>query len=140
MAIFVSVSQRIDKHEIGCHGLALDLVRSWSFDRPSTISRDTTRPTMPPSPTASRFALEPALRRRASIMIDMDVETAPPTRRPSPTRELSPVREITPIAETPKLQAPDGDLVQRKAGIGSLMKAAKQNVQVAEFDMGAFGF
>ena len=73
-------------------------------------------------------------------MIDMDVETAPPTRRASPTRELSPVREVTAAEEVLKQQQADGDLVQRKAGIGSLMKAAKQNVQVAEFDMGVFGF
>jgi len=34
----------------------------------------------------------------------------------------------------------EGDLFARKAGMGNLIKSAKQNVQVAEFDMGAFGF
>lgn len=32
----------------------------------------------------------------------------------------------------------EGDLVARKAGIGSLIKSAKQDVKVPEFDMGAF--
>jgi hypothetical protein len=93
----------------------------------------------PPSPTASRFALEPALRRRASIMIDMDVSTQPPTRRASPTRALTPLTEAESPAPAPasKLET-EGDLVARKAGLGSLMKTAKQNVQVPEFDMDAF--
>ncbi|KAI0036631.1 WD repeat-containing protein [Vararia minispora EC-137] len=116
---------------MGCHILAVDLLRSWSFDRPSTVDRDPAHSHAPPSPITSRFALEPALRRRASIMIDMDVSTQPPTRRASPTRPFSPLPEI----ELPK---PEGDLVARKAGMGSLIKTAKQNVQVPEFDMNAF--
>lgn len=34
----------------------------------------------------------------------------------------------------------EGDLLSRKAGLGSLMKNAKQNVQVPDFDMSSFGF
>ena len=47
----------------------MDLVRTWSFDRPSVVVHDPTRTTIrrPPSPITTRFALEPALRRRSSI-------------------------------------------------------------------------
>lgn len=34
----------------------------------------------------------------------------------------------------------EGDLFSRKAGLGSLFKSAKQNVQVPDFDMDSFGF
>ncbi|KAI0316614.1 WD repeat-containing protein [Amylostereum chailletii] len=121
---------------MGCHVLALDLVRSWSFDRPSTVSRDPIQPEAPPSPTTARrmFALEPALRRRSSIMIDMDVSTAPPTRKPSPERHA-----LTAVKETEKEVVKDeNDLFARKAGLGNLMKSAKQDVQVPDFDMNAF--
>jgi len=126
---------------MGCHVLALDLVRSWSFERPSTSVREASKSpstsyeeVAPLSPTLSRrsmFALEPALRRRTSIMIDMDIPSVPPTRAASPDRPAcrSPPQEI--IKE-------EGDLMARKAGLGSLMKSAKQDVKVPEFDMGAF--
>ncbi|KAH9897985.1 WD repeat-containing protein [Cubamyces lactineus] len=119
---------------MGCHVLALDLVRTWSFQRPSTVVRDGRAALRPPSPVSTRFALEPALRHKSSILIDIDVTTAPPTRRasPSPSRQASP-------APVPKEELKDeGDLVARKAGIGSLMKSAKQDVKVPEFDMSAF--
>ena len=79
------------------------------------------------------------MRRRASIMIDMEVSTAPPTRRPSPTRDgkLTAVKEELPSLAAGE-KADTDDLVARKAGLGSLMKSAKQDVQVAEFDMSAF--
>jgi len=32
----------------------------------------------------------------------------------------------------------EGDLFARKAGMGNLIKSAKQNIQVPEFDMSAF--
>jgi len=32
----------------------------------------------------------------------------------------------------------EGDLIARKAGLGNLMKSAKQDVKVPEFDMDAF--
>ncbi|KAI0271408.1 WD repeat-containing protein [Gloeopeniophorella convolvens] len=122
---------------MGCHVLALDLVRSWSFDRPSTVMHDPIQPTVPSSPITARrmLGLEPALRRHSSIMIDMDLSTAPPTRRASPEPGL-PGGDPTPlIKETIK---EEGDLFARKAGLGSLLKTAKQDVHVPEFDMSSF--
>ena len=118
--------------------MALDLVRTWSFQRPSTVVRDGRSQFRPPSPVSTRFALEPALRRQSSILIDIDVSTAPPTRRASPSR--SPTRGASPVRGAPVKEElkEEGDLVARKAGIGSLMKSAKQDVKVPEFDMNAF--
>ncbi|KAF7985328.1 hypothetical protein HWV62_6523 [Athelia sp. TMB] len=121
---------------MGCHVLALDLVRSWSFERPSTIARNPSSDVHPEKPVRSRrymFPLEPALRRRSSIMIDIEVATEPPTRRASPERKAPQTIPEEPINE-------EGDLLARKAGMGNLMKSAKQDVKVPEFDMGAFGF
>ncbi|KAI9513046.1 RAVE protein 1 C terminal-domain-containing protein [Russula earlei] len=121
---------------MGCHALALDLVRSWSFDRPSVDTYDSTPHLAPPSPTTVRmFALEPALRRRASIIIDMDLSMEPPTRRPSPEPQES-GELLTPCVEETINE--EGDLFARKAGLGSLLKTAKQDVQVPEFDMDSF--
>ncbi|KAI0068306.1 WD repeat-containing protein [Artomyces pyxidatus] len=119
---------------MGCHVLALDLVRSWSFDRPSTAMPDFSQ-LEAPAGVRRVFPLEPAMRRRSSIMIDMDVSTAPPTRRASPERDASESAVLPPIKETPK---EENDLFARKAGLGSLMKSAKQDVQVPEFDMSSF--
>jgi hypothetical protein len=55
----------------------------------------------------------------------------PPTRRPSPERKLQK------IPEQETMQG-EGDLFARKVGLGNLMKSAKQNVTVPEFDMDAF--
>ncbi|KAI0721213.1 RAVE protein 1 C terminal-domain-containing protein [Cerioporus squamosus] len=121
---------------MGCHALALDLVRTWSFQRPSTVVRDTRALRRPPSPLSTRFALEPALRRQSSILIDIDIDSAPPTRRASPSR--SPTRGTSPVRGAREELKDEGDLVARKAGIGSLMKSAKQDVKVPEFDMNAF--
>lgn len=120
----------------GCHVLALDLVRTWSFERPSTVVHDSPALRRPPSPLMTRFALEPALRRQSSIMIDMDIPTNPPTRSASPTRRH--MDKLVENQEGETLKQDDGDLVARKAGMGRLMKSAKQDVQVPEFDMGAF--
>ncbi|KAI0375421.1 WD repeat-containing protein [Pilatotrama ljubarskyi] len=123
--------------KMGCHVLALDLVRSWSFQRPSTVMRDSRAALRPPSPVSTRFALEPALRRKSSILIDIDVTTAPPTRRASPSR--SPSRAASPPPQATREELKDErDLIARKAGLGSLMKSAKQDVKVPEFDMNAF--
>lgn len=79
-------------------------------------------------------ALEPAMRRRSSIIIDMDLFTAPPTRRPSPEPE-----EGRPLVSlTNETINEEGDLIARKAGLGSLMKTAKQDVQVPEFNIDSF--
>ena len=68
-------------------------------------------------------------------MIDMDVSTAPPTRRASPERRaLDDVPEVAPKAPIKE----ESDLSARKAGLGSLMKSAKEHVQVPEFDASAF--
>jgi len=117
---------------MGCHVLALDLVRSWSFEYPAAnVSLPQTAG--PPSPQASRafFTLEPARLRRSSILIDMNVTSLPPSQ---------------PVSPPPKEQKPphpdaieDGlDRVARKTGMGTLMLAAKRDVQVPEFDMSAF--
>lgn len=117
--------------------LALDLVRSWSFERPSVPQRDILAPLNgPPSPTTARFMLTPAMRRQSSVVIDMDISTAAPTRRASPAPEESNKAQLAP-QETLK---PESDLFARKAGLGNLMKSAKEQVKVPEFDMGAFGF
>jgi hypothetical protein len=63
-------------------------------------------------------------------MIDMDLTSFPSTESGTPSRPpqksgLEKVKE-------------EGDLIARKAGLGSLMKSAKQDVQVPEFDMNAF--
>ncbi|KAF8167749.1 RAVE protein 1 C terminal-domain-containing protein [Crassisporium funariophilum] len=124
---------------MGCHVLALDIVSSWSFARPSTAIHNRRRASKSDNssisvPTASRplFPLEPALRRRSSIMIDMDILSLPPTRRASPDGDsLSKQHPIETVQE-------EGDLYARQAGLGNLMKSAKQDVKVPEFDMNAF--
>lgn len=116
---------------MGCHALALDLVRSWSFVRPSTASRKPRiSKTAAPVPRPL-FPLEPALRRRSSIIIDMDVISLPPTRSASPVQDTEKPLVMEPIQE-------ESDLFARKAGLGDLMKSAKQDVKVPEFDINAF--
>jgi len=126
---------------MGCHVLALDLVRSWSFDRPSMMVRDVPDSPLrerekspPPSPTISRRSMfNPANRRRSSILIDMHIPSLPPTRSTSPdllARSMAPVMEGQ-VKE-------DGDFAARKIGLGHLMKSAKQDVKVPEFDMSSF--
>jgi len=127
---------------MGCHVLALDLVRSWSFERPtvireaqpsSTIKNEKVISPSPKSTRRSMFGLQQAMRRRSSIMIDMDIPSLPPTRptSPVPTARRQPV-----IPEEPAKG--EGDRDARLAGLGSLMKSAKQDVKVPEFDMNAF--
>ncbi|GBE78251.1 hypothetical protein SCP_0111340 [Sparassis crispa] len=125
---------------MGCHVLALDLVRTWSFHRPSTVVHDGRPLRRPPSPISTRFALEPALRRKSSIFIDMDVTTAPPTRRASPTPQVTnglPAVGLPSTVSGEEMKE-ESDFIARKAGLGSLMKSAKQDVQVPEFSMDAF--
>ncbi|PPQ62961.1 hypothetical protein CVT24_006067 [Panaeolus cyanescens] len=124
---------------MGCHVLALDLVRSWSFERPVSTIRVSSEPPSStdnkhiasPTPTRAIFALHPTVRRRSSILIDMDVTELPSTNRASPTEDQFKPHEVATIKE-------ETDLFARKAGIGNLMKSAKQDVQVPEFDMNAF--
>lgn len=119
---------------------------------------------LPPSstPTATLaipFALAMRKRRESKILIDMDMLTEPPTRRASP--ELKDLDEPEPRTGAGTSELPhwtsletkgengldelehlkdEGDLLSRKAGLGGLIKSAKQNVQVPEFDMSSFGF
>ena len=126
-----------NRFSVGCHVLALDLVRSWSFARPSTAVHNRS-PTVEKgsiaSPTPSRplFPLEPALRRRSSIMIDMDILSLPPTRKASPVKGTESNQYLIETIHE------ESDLFARKAGLGKLMKSAKQDVKVPEFDMNAF--
>ncbi|KAJ4485959.1 RAVE protein 1 C terminal-domain-containing protein [Lentinula aciculospora] len=128
---------------MGCHILALDLVQSWSFDKPTALPRSlppqngdiSSQPSSPTTARRSTFSLVPSLHRRSSIMIDMDIPSLPPTRAVSPEGKL---RKQPVIQED---SAPDeGDLDAKKAGLGSLMKSAKQVIQVPDFDMSAFNF
>ncbi|GAW06008.1 wd repeat protein [Lentinula edodes] len=133
---------------MGCHILALDLVQSWSFDRPTALPRpspwngdrnSSSSPNYNGVATTHRstYSLAPSLRRQSSIMIDMDIPSIPPTRAVSPEGKSRNLKTSS-IQEE---HAPDeGDLVAKKAGLGSLMKSAKQVAQVPDFDMGAFNF
>ena len=118
----------------GCHALALELVSSWSFDRPTNplaltpsnayIETDTVPP-LPDSPTRRRKPLPgmPTLgRRRSSIIVDIDVPSDPSTRSTSP--EPSKAAEVQPPGP--------------KAEFKSLLRTAKQDVSVPEFSMDAF--
>lgn len=119
----------------GCHVLALDLVRSWSFERPSSheIPQTTYQRMVPLNSTKSRRSKFPELaaRRQSSILIDIDLPSLPPTRPASPQPGYGKVPEREIIRE-------EGDLLARKVGLGHLMKSAKQDVTVPDFDMDAF--
>ena len=150
---------------LGCHILALDLVKSWSFARPAgTAPAGIANILFPPSPTSAAafafpFALAASTRRESKILIDMDMLTEPPTRRASPELKVPDESESGTGAKTsgftglslPRTRGEsgldelehlkdEGDLLSRKAGLGSLIKNAKQNIQVPDFDMGSFGF
>jgi len=65
----------------------------------------------------------------------------------SPPRPSSPTLNDTSVAEektspiilpVPGIKEEESDIFSRKAGLGSLMRSAKQDVQVPEFDMAAF--
>jgi len=61
----------------------------------------------------------------------MDILSLPPTRSGSPDHGASKKPGMDVIKE-------ESDLFARKAGLGSLMKTAKQDFKVPEFDMNAF--
>lgn len=120
----------------GCHVLALDLVCSWSFERPTTAIREPRPPTDKSrdiiAPIPSHYPLGSGLRRKSSILIDMEITSLPPTRKTSPDASSLPkAHPIDTIQE-------ESDLFARQAGLGKLMKSAKHDVQVPEFDMNAF--
>lgn len=142
---------------MGCHALALALTTSWSFDRPILPTQGAVRRNSsvsnaseqaPASPTFSRRPEIQAPRlgrsrtRRQSIIMDMEISALPST-----PRAVSPVPEVpTPAPpEVPKEEKPEQPDINKiempkKTGLGSLMQAAKKEVHVPEFDMGAFGF
>ncbi|CAE6416915.1 unnamed protein product [Rhizoctonia solani] len=137
---------------MGCHPLALAITTSWSFDRPTlptqgVVRRNSNVSSAPSSPTMSRRTeIQPRPRnhtRRKSLIMDMDISALPPTRTVSPVPEVP--TPAPPEAEAPQKEVPQGvkdnsTIQPRKLGLGSLMQAAKQEVNVPEFDMGAFGF
>jgi len=96
--------------------------------------RENTRESPEPSGRAWDKLDHSSRRRRSSIMIDMDI--------PSPTLNgIHQKTKIPPIISTaPGIKEEEGerDIFSRKAGLGSLMKSAKQDVQVPDFDMTAF--
>ena len=63
-------------------------------------------------------------------MIDMEIPSDPSTRRASPERIASKGIAGKTIKES--------DLFARQAGIGNLMKSARQDVKVEEFDINVF--
>jgi len=65
-------------------------------------------------------------------MIDMDISSPPPTRKPSPVKNSKPNQHLIETIQE------ESDFFARKAGLGNLMKSAKQDVKVPEFDMDAF--
>jgi hypothetical protein len=83
-----------------------------------------------PSPNRL-FALGPL--RRASILIDMDLSSVPTSRRGSFS-----IKEGIATQQPPESVQEENDLIARRAGIGKLIKSAKQDLQVPEFDMSAF--
>jgi hypothetical protein len=122
-----------DWSRLGCHALALNLVRTWFFERPSI---EPSQPLVPngraQSPVRHRSEMGAIMQRQPSVFIDMDVPSAAPTRPVSPTLDGDLPKEVE-GADTPNSSA-------RKTGIGNLMKTAKQTAQVPEFDMDSFGF
>ncbi|OCB85636.1 hypothetical protein A7U60_g7286 [Sanghuangporus baumii] len=119
---------------MGCHALALDLVRSWRFDRPKTLARKSEKADiLAPLATTARpsiFAVS-GHTRRSSIMIDMEFNSDPSTRAGSPDTVA------TKLASDEK-QVPNEDQGSRRSELGLLMKTAKQNVTVPEFDINTF--
>jgi hypothetical protein len=62
----------------------------------------------------------------------MDVLSLPPTRQASPIKDTQPNQHVMETIQE------ESDFFARKAVLGNLMKSAKQDVQVPEFDMNAF--
>ncbi|KAL4070811.1 RAVE protein 1 C terminal-domain-containing protein [Scleroderma citrinum] len=113
---------------MGCHPLALDLVRTWSFERPTAILQVHTK--LPPSPRLSRrsLAVHPFLRRSSSILIDIAIDANTPSGQNTPGH----------VGQQTQVKEGESDLLARKAGLGSLIRSAKHDVQAPEFDINAF--
>ena len=144
---FLSYSTRSSKDvlPLGCHVLALDLTASYSFERPELPKRRRNS-SFPNDPKPSQDITLPPItrpfghmRRRSSMVIDMDIPSVPSTEPTSPIRNAFPT---TTIPEEP-LKSPEAPPVEvgeteRQKGLGSLLKSAKQDVTAPEFDMNAF--
>jgi hypothetical protein len=123
----------------GCHVLALDLVKNWTFTRPDDVLPDKRfntngqahRQLRPEHMRRQSMALRNH-RRQPTVVIDMDLPSDPPTRTGSPTRKI-PEKIVTTTPSVP-IEQP-----QQSASFGSLLKAAKQVSRVAEFDLSSFG-
>lgn len=133
--LFLFKAPGYDRSFSGCHALALALVRTWRFERFTVLPKDKVinevEDFINPLPaTRPSFGLVKH-GRRASILIDMDVPSDPSTRAASPVHK--------PTAEKDESEfQPQGKPPPKKTGLGSLMKSAKQDVNVPEFDMNAF--
>lgn len=68
---------------LGCHVLALDLLRTWSFARPSTAVHENMRGVKvhPPSPTTSRLSLFPLELGRARQNADIAMQSRRSSRK-----------------------------------------------------------
>ncbi|KIO33268.1 hypothetical protein M407DRAFT_234427, partial [Tulasnella calospora MUT 4182] len=147
---------------MGCHVLAIDLVRSWSFDRPvlaipaqsKDIAETLDERLLEVSETSRRLRVSPSFARlqRSSMIIDMEIPSFPPTRASSPppvagvTNGVTSANGISPMdvargREGATLASDANTLnVTPNTGFGNLMKSAKKDVVVPEFDMDSFGF
>ena len=153
----------VNSFVLGCHALGLDLVKHWSFDRipaerllPSPSSppssslfgeterreNGVTNGTARPAPSNRRSFLGLKAAHRRSLIIDMEVPSLPPSVAGTPVPS-SPVRASLTNGNGPAAIVPSPPIVNpenmaRQAGLGSLMKSAKRDVHVPEFDMSAF--
>jgi hypothetical protein len=134
MRFLLTVEFSSDTRTSGCHVLALDLVRSWSFAQPVLAPKTgdvNSRTILSPLPNRL-FALGASVR-RSSILIDMDLSSIPTSRRGSFS-----IKEGVKTQQPAESVQEDNDLLARRAGIGKLIKSAKQDLQVPEFDLSAF--
>ena len=72
-------------------------------------------------------------RRRSSIAIDMEVPSDPSTRPASPDNQDR-------ATSLDSMRESENETSGVGKGLGSLLKSAKQDVKVPEFDMSAFSF
>lgn len=77
--------------------------------------------------------------RAPSLVIDMEIPSAPATRptSPQPLRLQAAVKP-TSTAGGAVTETEGAEVKAQRTGLGSLMKSAKKDVKVAEFDMSAF--
>lgn len=135
---------RFNDQSKGCHVLALDLVKNWTFTTPEDllpsqppVQLNGQLPHLEPAPQTQRPPLAAHHHRRPSILIDMDLSSEPASRTDDPSQ----LRLPSPIPENGTLSPPQSPtLMQRQtSGFGTLLKSAKKVSRVAEFDMSSFG-